>query len=585
MSEMKQELVMEATYGRKSKCKTEFKAVMNKVLVSGLILATLMGSTIVPTYAANVSGQFTIVDNSKITQTYGVSFDQTIVNINNTIKAINDMKAKGQVTDAQIKELASQIYSLEKATMGITLSDKELSDIANVLNSAESAIDGLDNVQSVEIAIMLSRQFYGLSGGKDLVEEFNRENNFGTQNQNKYEVYSPAVDGTVRIPSASKNNATDSYTANNNFAAGSTSGQLTGTQLVNSFWDVKPTDWYYTQVQAMVQRGLFAGKGPIDNGVGTFAPNDTMTKAEFVTVVARMFYKDDEINNFDSGTGIWWDKYYNACVSKGIFSEYEMAYDSMEKGMSREEMSFVAIRALRKIEGQATRTYDMTKANSVIPDYSQVSKHLQSFVVKAYADGLLCGTDAQGTFAPKDTLTRAEASTVLYRIVESDARTPNKELGRVISSGPSQSWADPIQINEGQKRTNRPAKAGDIFVKANGERVMLKLGPNGILGEGQGVAPDIGLSMGMDICKANEKFSYAPERYGSWLDSTGSDFNNGTYNVNRTTGEGHWYSEWMHLQKVYPKPTTAGTSSGEVSQDPYHLYQWDDIVEMWVNNF
>ena len=99
---------------------------MNKVLVSGLILATLMGSTIVPTYAANVSGQFTLVDNSKITQTYGVSFDQTIVNINNTIKAINDMKAKGQVSDAQIKELASQIYSLEKATMGITLSDKEL---------------------------------------------------------------------------------------------------------------------------------------------------------------------------------------------------------------------------------------------------------------------------------------------------------------------------------------------------------------------------------------------------------------------------------------------------------------------------
>jgi len=585
MSEMKQELVMETTHGRKSKCKTEFKAVMNKVLVSGLILATLMGSTIIPVHASNISGKFVISDDIKITQTYGVSFDQTISNINNTIKAINDMKAKGQVSDAQIKELASQIYSLEKATMGITLSDKELSDIANVLNSAESAIDGLDNVQSVEIAIMLSRQFYGLSGGKDLVEEFNRENNFGTQNQNKYEVYSPAVDGTVRIPSASKNNATDSYTANNNFAAGSTSGQLTGTQLVNSFWDVKPTDWYYTQVQAMVQRGLFAGKGPIDNGVGTFAPNDTMTKAEFVTVVARMFYKDDEINNFSSSGSVWWDKYYNACVSKGIFSEYEMAYDSMEKGMSREEMSFVAIRALRKIEGQATRTYDMTKANSVIPDYSQVSKHLQSFVVQAYADGLLCGTDQAGTFAPKATLTRAEASTVLYRIVESDARTPNKELGRVISSGSSQSWADPIQINEGQKRENRPARAGDVFVKSNGERVMLKLGPNGILGEGQGVAPDIGLSMGVDICSANEKFSYDKTNYGIWKDSTGSDFNNGTYNVNRTTGEGHWYSEWMHLQKVYPKPTTAGTSAGEVSQDPYHLYQWDDVVEMWVNNF
>ena len=100
-----------------------------KKILSCLIISSTLVSTLTPTYAANINTQFELGSESKITQTYGVSFDQTISNINNTIKAINDMKAKGQVSDAQIKELASQIYSLEKATMGITLSDKELSDI------------------------------------------------------------------------------------------------------------------------------------------------------------------------------------------------------------------------------------------------------------------------------------------------------------------------------------------------------------------------------------------------------------------------------------------------------------------------
>lgn len=586
MSEMKQELVMETTHGRKSKCKTEFKAVMNKVLVSGLILATLMGSTIMPAYASyadDIRSQAFGNGSSAITQTYGISVEQSISNIKNTIKAINDMKAKGQVSDAQIKELASQIYSLQQATMGSSLSDSELSDIKDILDSAEQSVQGLANQGEVLIASAVVRTMLGIEGGATSVTK--KEEKKETESN----IFRPAMDGTVRIPREEVGSTVDTHTANNNFAAGSTDGQVKGTQLVNSFWDVKPTDWYYTQVQAMVQRGLFAGKGNVSEGVGTFAPNDTMTKAEFITVVARMFHKDDELNGYSNNDSVWWDKYYNACVEDGIIKETEFLYGDMETGMTREQMALVAERALDVLGGKENVNYMQSLAPHVIPDYDNVSSYLRTWVVKAYADGLICGTDAKGTFAPKDTLTRAEASTVLYRIVESDARTPNKVLGQTIngngSSGETQLYTSPITIYEGQKRENRPAKEGDTFIRANGEKVVLKKGPNGILGEGQKVAPDIGLSMGLDICEANEKFSYAPERYGSWLDSTGSDFNNGTYNVNKTTGEGHWYSEWMHLHKVYPKPTAPGTSAGEVSQDPYHLYQWDDVVEMWVNNF
>ncbi|WP_180270686.1 hypothetical protein [Sporanaerobium hydrogeniformans] len=49
-----QEILMETTHGRKSSCKTEFKAVLSKVLVSGLVLATIIGS-VTPAYATEMT--------------------------------------------------------------------------------------------------------------------------------------------------------------------------------------------------------------------------------------------------------------------------------------------------------------------------------------------------------------------------------------------------------------------------------------------------------------------------------------------------------------------------------------------------
>ena len=50
-----------------------------------------------------------------------------------------------------------------------------------------------------------------------------------------------------------------------------------------------------------------------------------------------------------------------------------------------------------------------------------------------------------------------------------------------------------ITIYEGQPRDNRLAREGDTFVKADGTEIVLAIGPHGVLGKGQGVAPDVGL--------------------------------------------------------------------------------------------
>ena len=138
-----------------------------------------------------------------------------------------------------------------------------------------------------------------------------------------------------------------------------------------------------------------------------------------------------------------------------------------------------------------------------------------------------------------------------------------------------------ITIYEGQPRDNRLAKEGDIFVKADGTEIVLAIGPHGVLGEGQGVAPDIGL---MDEAGQGDYITRSPltangrlvtGKYG--LNSVGKNVSDSQYQVNILTGEGHWASEWSVIGQ-YTRPKEVGTEIGEISADKN--YFWDSIG--WV---
>ena len=65
------------------------------------------------------------------------------------------------------------------------------------------------------------------------------------------------------------------------FAANGQAG--TTVELANPFKDVKEGDWYYDAVQYARINGFFNGTSK-----NTFAPNGTMTRGMFVTVLGRM---------------------------------------------------------------------------------------------------------------------------------------------------------------------------------------------------------------------------------------------------------------------------------------------------------
>lgn len=513
-----QELVMETTHGRKGKCKTEFKAVVNKVLVTGVVLATLMSSTITPALAAtNYSS--TPYSSSAITHVEsGYSIQDSITSIKNTISVINEMRGNGTVTDSELSTLANQLYMLEKS---VSMNGGEVTpEIIEVVNEAEKSVIGLtgSGAEKVNIALTVVKSILGIEEAVTL----------------------------------------------DDFKAGSTV----------SLSDIQG-HWGESAIKSMVQKGAI--KGYED---GTFKPDKTISRSEFLAIAIRSTYPDYT----PAGAGdAWWAGEYNKAIEKGIITENEMSRSEMDAPIRREEMTMIMVRC---VEGKGESLYgNATGVTRTLGDYYKTGEYYRTYLIKAYSNGLIAGKPGN-LFDPQGSATRAEAATVLYRIENKDARV--KPAYKPVSSGGTVVDVNaPITITEGAERTNRLAREGDTVIKADGSSVVLKKGPNGVLGEGQGVAPDLGFYynvVGDNPARVVDGKMFTGGSIGRMTSSIGKTVVGDFYYVHPLTGEGHWGKEWSLIYRAsYDKMLEAGIEGkydGEISPDKQLV--WDADGGEWM---
>lgn len=266
------------------------------------------------------------------------------------------------------------------------------------------------------------------------------------------------------------------------------------------------------------------------------------------------------------GGGNWYDGAVAYAKEQGIISGSE--FTNYEKAATRAEMAFLFAHALPNSE------YKPINNITELPDVNENTKYNEE-ILKLYNAGVLSGSDKYGTFETNNQITRAQATAILNRLVNSDKR---KVLSlESFEKTPSENTAGAITITEGQTRSNRPAKAGDTVIKADGTSVVLKIGPNGVLGEGQGVAADLGLQSpsGFDTVRDQER-----NGYGGWgQSSVGVNYINDYYYVNPLTGEGHWGAEWQVIQdNTYPD---YDGKVGEISKDKNYIWN-EDGIPCWM---
>lgn len=187
------------------------------------------------------------------------------------------------------------------------------------------------------------------------------------------------------------------------------------------FTDIDYTRWYVPYVRYAYENGLMSGYTGAD--AGKFGPNDTINRAQIVTILYRHAGKpstDYEMNFSDIPTSDSGSYYYDAvkwAAANGIVTgyasgEYKGQFRPRDP-ITREQLAVILQRYAAYCGKDSTSTQDISEFS----DSNQVSGYAVNAMRWAVAVGIIKG-NADGTLKPKGTATRAEAAAMIMRFIE-----------------------------------------------------------------------------------------------------------------------------------------------------------------------
>ena len=176
------------------------------------------------------------------------------------------------------------------------------------------------------------------------------------------------------------------------------------------FSDTQISDWYYPHMKMLVEKGGIDGYE--DN---TFRPNNQITNAEFIKIIVGLV---------DTGSIVydahWAEGYIQKARGLGIIEADELPENEYDEPIRRQRMAKFAARTMEKVLKE-TPTVDTQEYISKIKDWSDVCESCKPYVAEVYSKGVICGMP-DGTFSGGSYTTRAEATTMLVRMIDSSYR-------------------------------------------------------------------------------------------------------------------------------------------------------------------
>ncbi len=164
--------------------------------------------------------------------------------------------------------------------------------------------------------------------------------------------------------------------------------------------------WAEDYITKMKAQGIISGIGN-----GQFAPDRSVTRAEFVKMICVM-------SNVSGGAGSvftdvkaddWYYSYVNAAYSAGLINGVGDGEFAPQSPISREDAAVIIARLVK----------DKPKANLIsFTDEENISDYAKEAVALLTAMGVVKGDD-KGRFNPQNSISRAETAALLVRIQES----------------------------------------------------------------------------------------------------------------------------------------------------------------------
>ncbi len=174
------------------------------------------------------------------------------------------------------------------------------------------------------------------------------------------------------------------------------------------FTDVNTGDWFYNNVQYVYENGLMNGIGGTE-----FAPNETITRGMFVTILYRM--------NGEPNTGastfadVPSDAYYANAVAwasaNGIVKGYSDTEYAPDDAVTREQAAAILFR-YAAYKGESPTGAWAIRLD--YPDLAEISDWAAEGVMFCTMKDIMAGRDS-GEFDPQSDITRAEGAAVFER--------------------------------------------------------------------------------------------------------------------------------------------------------------------------
>lgn len=199
------------------------------------------------------------------------------------------------------------------------------------------------------------------------------------------------------------------------------------------FSDVPYGEWFSESVYDLVDQGIVNGKPPT-----TFKPYDKLTRAEFVTMLAKTVLTKSEVDQYrfkgsfrDVFPSQWYNPYVNWASEAGVVNGYEDKTFRPEQYVTREELARMVTNFARATGRQMTP--DTTEIN--FTDKAKISNFAKASVSLCQRCGIINGYE-DGSFRPGNTANRGEAATLYARFLKKCASVDYSILRKRVNNIP-----------------------------------------------------------------------------------------------------------------------------------------------------
>lgn len=182
------------------------------------------------------------------------------------------------------------------------------------------------------------------------------------------------------------------------------------------FSDVPSGAWYSQAVNALADQGILSGTGS-----NTFSPNATLTRGQFVTMLAKSALPASVLQQYafqgafkDVPSSYWANQYINWAVETNVVNGYENNTFRPNQAVTRQEMAVM----VRNFAQSCGKKFPSINSSVTFRDQGQIASWATTAVKLCQQANIINGDADTGRFRPNDRASRAEAASICYKYLQ-----------------------------------------------------------------------------------------------------------------------------------------------------------------------